>query len=151
VKVVLAVADAFTRIGVTGEPYTIPRQGLPPDQEVGFPGYRVVNQDHGLAGITNVLHSSAAPLPERNYKAPDWPKNRGSYVNPEYDALMDRFTSTIPVRERLVPLAQLVRMQTDLQLVTGFYFTVAAVLVNNRLRNVPPGTAWNAHEWDVAS
>jgi hypothetical protein len=98
-----------------------------------------------------VLHSSAAPLPERNYKAPDLPKNRGSYVNPEYDALMERFTSTIPVRERLVPLAQLVRMQTDLQLVTGFYFTVAAVLVNNRLRNVPPGTAWNAHEWDVAS
>jgi hypothetical protein len=72
-------------------------------------------------------------------------------VDPDYDALMDRFSSTIPLQERLSILGQLVHVQTDLQLVTGFYFTVAAVMVNNRLRNVPPGTAWNAQEWDIAS
>jgi ABC-type transport system substrate-binding protein len=146
----LAVSDAFTRVGVSGSPLSIPRQGVTQDWEVSFPGYRVANQDHGITGISNLLHSSAAPLPERNYRSSDWPKNRGSYVNPEYDALMDRFTSTIPVQERLGIMGQLVRTQTDLQLVTGFYYTVGAVMMNNRLRNVPPATAWNAHEWDVA-
>src|SRR5205814_1171522 len=94
-KAMLAVADAFTRVGVNGEPMSIPRQGATPEWEVSFPGYRLANQDSGIAGISNLLDSSAAPLPERGFKAPDWPKNRGSYVNPDYDAIMQRFNSTI--------------------------------------------------------
>jgi peptide/nickel transport system substrate-binding protein len=148
-KTTLAAADYWQRIGVTGDTMVLsPAAGGRPDRWA-YTGFDLVNQGHGVDGITNLLHSSAAPLPERNYQAPAAARNRGSYVNPEYDVLMDRYLATIPVPERMQALAQLVRWQTDLQLVTGFFYSVNAILLSNRLENTHPGTGWNAHEWDV--
>jgi hypothetical protein len=70
-------------------------------------------------------------------------------VNPEYDAIMDRYLTTIPMAERMQHLAQLVRWQTDLQLVIGFFYSVNGILLSDRLVNTHPGTGWNAHQWDV--
>ena len=125
-----------------------PAAGGRPDRWA-YTGFDLVNQSHGVDGITNVLHSSAAPLPERNYMAPAAARNRGSYVNPEYDAVMDRYLTTIPMGERMQALAQLVRWQTDLQLVIGFLYSVNAILLADRVRDTHPGTGWNAHEWAV--
>jgi hypothetical protein len=47
-------------------------------------------------------------------------------------------------------LAQVIRWQTELQLVIGFFHSVNAVTIANRFQNAIPGTSWNAHEWDVA-
>jgi hypothetical protein len=46
-------------------------------------------------------------------------------------------------------LGQLVHQQTNLQLVMGLYYSVDAIMMSNRLANVPPASGWNAHTWDV--
>ena len=148
-KTAFATADFWQRIGIMGDVTVLsPAAGGRPDRWA-YTGFDLVNQSHGVDGITNVLHSSAAPLPERNYMAPAAARNRGSYVNPEYDAVMDRYLTTIPMGERMQALAQLVRWQTDLQLVIGFFYSVNGILLSDRLVNVHPGTGWNAHEWAV--
>jgi hypothetical protein len=82
--------------------------------------------------------------------APLAPSNRGAYVNADYDALMDRYQTTIPVPERMRLLAQLIHWQTDQELVIGLFHTARGIMLSNRLRKTTPGTSWNAHEWEVA-
>ena len=47
-------------------------------------------------------------------------------------------------------VAQLIHLQTDLQLVMGLYYSADAIVMANRLRNVPPANTWNVQNWDVA-
>jgi peptide/nickel transport system substrate-binding protein len=146
-KTTFATVDAWQQVGLPAEGMVLPPQGV--DNRYAYTGFDLVNQDINTDGIVSLLHSSAAPLPERNYRAPASARNRGSYVNPEYDALMDRYVSTIPMPERMQALSQLVRWQTDEQLVIGFFYSVNAVMVSNRMQNVVPATTWNVHQWDV--
>lgn len=151
-KTMLATVDYWKQIGLAAEGVVLTAQAAG-QREVrygpSFSGFDLVNQGHGVEGISNLLHSSAAPLPERNYEAPNAARNRGSYVNPDYDALMDRYMTTIAIPERTQLLAQLVQRQTDLNLVMGFFYSVNAVMISNRLQNAIPATSWNAHEWDL--
>lgn len=150
-KSTFAVADFWQRIGVGAEPYVIPVQQLQAREfRATYPGYELINQPNGVSGIENLLHSSSAPLPERNYQAPASSRNRGQYVNPEYDGLMDRYRMTIPMRERMQILTDIVRHQTDLQLVVGLFYTADAIMITKRLQNIPPGSSWNAHEWELS-
>ena len=64
---------------------------------------------------------------------------------------MDRYNVTVPLPERLAIMAQLIHQQTDLNLVMGLYFSVDAIMMANRLKNVPPASSWNAQDWDVSS
>ncbi len=149
-KAAAAVGDAFQRVGIGGNPVVIPVQRLQDNEyRATYSGLELVNQPDGTEGVVNLLDSSAAPLPERNFRAPNKSRNRGSYVNPAYDALMDRYVTTVPVAERMRALGQLVQLQTDQQLVMGLYYSVDAIMIANRLGNVPPGSAWNAHEWNI--
>jgi ABC-type transport system substrate-binding protein len=150
-KTMLAVADFFQQVGVAADPVLIPVPRLSDaEYRATYPGLELVNQPHGVEGIENLLHSRAAPLPERNYQAAGSNKNRGQYVNPEYDALMDRYLTTIPPAERMGLLSQLVQHQTEAQLVIGLFYSADAVMVAKRLQHVPPRTTWNAHTWDVS-
>ena len=149
-KTAFATADYWRGVGVAGEVSVISPAMVGVWQErYSYPGFDLVNQGHGVRGLKSLLHSASAPLPERNYTAPNAPANRGSYVNPEYDALLDRYFSTIQLSERHQALAQVIRWQTDLQLITGFFHSVNAVMMANRVQQVMAGTSWNAHEWSV--
>lgn len=147
-KSTFAIADYWQRIGVGAEPVVIPVQQLQNrEYRATYPGYELINQPFGASGFENLLHSSAAPLPERGYQAPNSSRNRGQYLNPEYDALMDQYRMTIPMDERMRLLGQLLQHQTERQLVVGLFYTAEAIMISNRLENVPPATSWNAHEW----
>jgi peptide/nickel transport system substrate-binding protein len=149
-KASFAVADAFQRVGVQGDATVIPVQRLQDNEyRANYPGLELVNQPDGVLGIENLLDSSAAPLPERSYRAPNKSRNRGAYVNPEYDALMDRYLTTVPMQERMQVLGQIIHQQTDLQLVMGLYYSADAIMMAKRLQNVPPASGWNAYQWDV--
>ncbi len=151
-KAMFAVADAFQRIGLGAEPVVIPVQRLQDSQyRATFPGLELVNQPHGADGFENLLHSANAPIAERNYRAPTSSRNRGAYMNPDYDALMDRYTITVPIAERMDLMAQLIHMQTELQLVMCLYYSVDAIMMANKLREVRPATTWNAQDWDIAT
>jgi peptide/nickel transport system substrate-binding protein len=150
-KAAFAVADAFQRVGIAADAVVIPVQRLQDNEyRANYPGLELVNQPDGASGLQNLLDSSAAPLPERNYRAPNKSRNRGGYVNPQYDALMDRYLTTVPVQERMQVLGQIIHHQTDLQLVMGLYYSADAIMMAKRLQNVPAASGWNAHQWDVA-
>jgi len=151
-KAILAIADNFQRVGLGAETVVIPVQRLQDGEyRATFPGLELVNQPNGADGFQNLLHSANAPLPERGFRAPSSSRNRGSYMNPEYDALMDRYNVTVPIPDRMSIMAQLIRQQTDLNLVMGLFFSVDAIMMANRLQNVPPASSWNAQEWDATS
>src|SRR5437763_2534599 len=151
-KSAFMVIGDFQRIGLAGEPVVIPVQRLQDlVYRTTYPGLELVNQPFGADGFENLLHSSAAPLPERGYRAPNSNKNRGSYIDPDYDALMDRYRVTIPLPERLQIMAQLIHQQTDLQLVMGLFYSADAIVMANRLQHVPPGSTWSSNQWDVKS
>jgi peptide/nickel transport system substrate-binding protein len=149
-KSTFAIADFFQRVGIGAEPVVIPVARLQ-DREyrVLYTGLELVNQPHGPDGFEDLMYSPAAPLPERGYRAPNSNKNRGSYINPEYDALMDRYKMTIPMADRMRVMAQLIQQQTDLQLVMGIFYTVDAIMMGNRVDGVQPGSSWNAQAWDT--
>ena len=150
-KTAFATADYWQRVGLPAEVTVLSAAAGGRPDRWAYTGFDLVNQGHGPEGITNLLHSSAAPLPERSYMAPAAARNRGSYVNAEYDSIMDRYLATIPLPERMQALAEIIRWQTDLQLVIGFFYSVNGILLSNRLENTHPGTGWNAHEWELRS
>jgi peptide/nickel transport system substrate-binding protein len=151
-KLTLTVADYLNRVGIKGDGVILQSAvATQPEVRYTYGGLDLVNAPIGSTGIVNYLVSAAAPLPERNYRAPNSSVNRGAYVDPDYDLLMRRYVTTIPLPERMQALAQLVHAQTSQLLVWGLYNTVYAIVKSNRLQNVPPGVAWNAHNWDVAS
>jgi peptide/nickel transport system substrate-binding protein len=155
-KSMLAVAGYWQRFGIETEPVVIPPQRAQ-DREyrATFPGYEVVQQPNDLDVLGEFLHSSQAPTPENNFRAPS-PRNRSRYQNPEYDALLDRYLATIPPAERLPVLGQIMHHLTDRALVTGLVYSGEPLMIGHRLRNVAAVKAsnatpvWNAHLWEVS-
>jgi ABC-type transport system substrate-binding protein len=149
-KSAFAVVDNLQRAGIGGEPVVIPPQRLQDRvYRTTYPGLELVNQPFGAEGFELLLHSSAAPLPERDHRAPNSNKNRGSYLNPDYDALMDRYRVTVAQTDRVQIMGQLINIQTDQQLVMGLFYSADAIVMANRLKNVAPANTANVHLWDV--
>jgi hypothetical protein len=75
-------------------------------------------------------------------------------MNPAFDALLDRFFTTIPARERtrlLGDIAQHISEQLNLM---GLFYDTNGTLISGRLlhvnaRHANSTQAWNAQEWDL--
>ncbi len=151
VKATLAVADAWQRIGLSVEPVVIPpaRQG-DLEYRAGFPAFQIFGGQTDL-GLLPRLHSSRTPLPETRYVG----TNYSRFMDPEWDALIDRLFATVPQQERTRVLAEVVHFMTDRLNIIGLFFRDDTILVNNRVQNVTAlygeGSthAWNAQEWDL--
>jgi ABC-type transport system substrate-binding protein len=90
--------------------------------------------------------------------APRWAgANRGGYSNPEVDAIYDRLATTIPLAQRDVLVAQLLRNVTTELPVMFTLWDVSVITASGRVRGVSApnpstshsGIAWNINEWDV--
>src|SRR5207244_11124298 len=133
-------ADYWKRIGVDARPLVIPPQ-LNQDREyrASFTGFELVNQPGGAGGVQGLLHSSGAPLPSNNFRASSGAYNRSRYLNPEYDALLERYSATIPQRERNQVLAQIIHHLTDQALLIGTVFGLQPQATSNRIKNTTVG------------
>jgi ABC-type transport system substrate-binding protein len=157
-QISLATADSWHRIGVDTRPLVIPPQ-LNQDREyrAGFPSFELVNQPGGAGGVPGLLHSSGAPLLSNNYRASSGAYNRSRYMNPDYDALLERYSATIPKAERNRVLAQIVNHLTDRALLIGTVFGLQPQATSNRIKNVNVGKALGillTHEsqrWELVS
>ncbi|MPZ15689.1 MAG: hypothetical protein GEU73_14920 [Chloroflexi bacterium] len=151
---VLSVVDSLRRAGIAAEPYFIP-QAERQDRaaNVSYPGLRLWRLPNDLWDL-NRYHSRQAGTPENNFRQNS---NRARYMNPDLDALIDRYIATISGRDRIPLLAQVVQHQSDQVSVIGLWYNAESIVVSNRLRNVASqktgdGTVtWNAHLWDVTS
>ena len=116
-----------------------------------FPAFYLQRYTSDVSGLKN-LHSSRTPLPENNFRS----GNTARYMNPDLDALLDRYFVTIPKAERLQVLGQILFHIADQLPQLSLFYDAEPTVMSNRLVNIgarwPSATqAWNAHEWDVKS
>lgn len=137
------------------DPFIVPRQRAS-DQKyrATFPAFELVRQPNTNAAIAT-LHSRAWRLPGNNYVGVGG-TNYARYMNPQFDALVDRFLVTIPRAERARVLADIVGHMTDELSAMGVFYAANPSMIANRMVNVAARTqrsteTWNAHDWDIAS
>ncbi len=150
-KTKLVVADYWQGVGVSVNVVDDPpnRRG---DNEYRamYPGFDMSRGNAGTEAF-RTFHSSDARGAHNRYIGQNVP----NYVNPELDALIDRFYVTIPRDERLRVAGDIVHHLTDQVIVMDQFYDATPTAVGNRLINVPNKVArggtntWNAHEWDV--
>jgi peptide/nickel transport system substrate-binding protein len=148
-----ATAEYWKQVGVAVDQVPIPLQRIQ-DREyrATFPAFTLGLMSVGLSPQdVNRYHSSATPLPENRFSVTG---NTARYLSPELDALIERYTTTVPRTERLQALGQILNHQTSNVTTMGLFHYVNPTMAANRLANVSGRgfgftEAWNAHEWDV--
>jgi peptide/nickel transport system substrate-binding protein len=152
-RLLSTVADYWQRIGVATDQMVIPPQ-LDRDVEYrsNFPAFEIVRRGNFRWDLRRVLSTAEAPLPETRYTG----GNRGRYMNADFDAVLVKYDSTIPLEERTNILAQIVRHVSDNAVLMGLFHGLDATVYSKRLHNVHgkferTTQAWNVHEWEVRS
>jgi hypothetical protein len=149
-KAMLSVADYWQRVGVGAETFVIPRQlAQDPEYRATFPGLELVRNSADRDGLKR-HPSSQTPLPENGWRG----TNRTRYTNAEFDALLNRYFTTIPLAERAQVFGDIIHHMTDRVIVLGLFYDMDATAIGERLTNVGARQlgstqAWNAHEWAV--
>jgi peptide/nickel transport system substrate-binding protein len=149
-KLLFDIADELPKVGVAVDPVIVPIQRVSDlEYYTNYPTFTITQRPNQLRVLSN-MHSSQATTKENNYTG----ANISRYMNPEFDALIDRYYVTIDQRERTGIVGQIMHRMTDEVLLLGLFYTIEPILVNNRIvavggRNPRSSHAWNAHEWDV--
>lgn len=116
-----------------------------------FPALRLWRNSNSLTTLDRYLGANAG-TPENNFRQTS---NYSRYMNPEFDALIERYLTTISVPDRTKLLGQIVHLQSDQLTLMGLFYNTEPGPVSKRLKNVtPPTTAeashiWNVQDWDV--
>jgi peptide/nickel transport system substrate-binding protein len=146
VKEMSAVASYWQRIGVGVESLLISQQRNQDRADRSTRPAFLVASGGGHMDTLQRNFGRDASLPENNYAGGNFPR----YQNSEYDALYERFLTTIPRADRMRVAGQMLRhLTTELPAMLIMY-TVQTTPIANRLVNVTGTPAsWHAHEWDV--
>jgi peptide/nickel transport system substrate-binding protein len=144
-KPMFAVKDYWQRIGVEVDALVIPVQRQRDlEYRATFPGFSLSGGPSGVAAVKNQV-SSQARLPETRYTG----NNYSRYMNPEFDALVDRYLTTVPWGQRMDALRAAVRHMTDQLPQMNLYYATTSVMVANKMTGVGVGATWNVYEWDL--
>jgi peptide/nickel transport system substrate-binding protein len=151
VKATFAVADYLQRIGVGSTPWVRSVQSNVDREEVAnFPDFRVMRNPNTLNDMKNFLIAKA-PVAENGFAG----QNFARYMNQEFSDLIDQYFRTVPRRERIEVLRQVVVHQSRELSQMSLFYNVQSVAISKQLHNVTNGgaqgfnQAWNAHEWDL--
>jgi peptide/nickel transport system substrate-binding protein len=145
----LAIAAYWKQIGIAAEPVTVPLQRANDAvYRATFPAFDTVSRGNYRPSLNRVLHSSEASLAENNYQG----GNRGRYMNPVLDSLIERYGASIALGERSPVLNQIVHHVSDEVVVFWLFYTPDPTVYSDRLSNIHgkferSSQVWNAHEW----
>jgi ABC-type transport system substrate-binding protein len=146
-----AAAGYWRALGVSVDEQVIPQQRANDGEyRATFPGFEVLSQPNDTAGLP-LLHSRFTRLPENNFTG----SNFSRMVAPAFDALLDRWQTTISRAERIQVLGEILYEISDRLNVMPLVYGVRPIAISNRMQNVAVGTtleasqAWNAQAWDV--
>lgn len=147
-KSMFATADFWTQAGIGSETVLIPAARRD-DREyrANRPAFELKRTSQSV----DDFHSSQLPSPTTS-----WRGNNPGGLDPRLDGLIDRLSMTIPPRDRVPILREIVQYLTDQVAVIGLFYDVEITMTSTRIKNVATrgdqtNEAWNAHEWDVAS
>lgn len=146
VPTALSVADYWKRLGIDMALNSIPIARMTDTAYFAvFPAFMLITGGQGLQSADMLRWvGSASPLPENQFVG----RNRTRYQNPAFDAMIQRYVSTIPKPERLTALGDIINHQTDqLTILPLIYRATGTVLGSKRLKNVKGSLMWNAHQW----
>ncbi len=151
-KTILAVGEAWNRIGVPSDTVFVPpARQRDREYRATYPGFEAGTVGNTVsARDVSAFRASELRTPEKNYQG----NNRTGYVNAELEQLVDRYVVSIPLPERKQVLTQVINHLTDQ--VVGLYLMFIVkypTAISSRLVNVDANSdipvSWNAHEWDV--
>lgn len=150
VRATLTVADYWQKLGLDVQPFLVPAQrGRDAEYTSQFPTFMVRGVPGDLATLRNFFHSSQIPTAENRFVG----NNRARYATPELDRAIDRYFTTIPLRERTQALRDAVRIQSEQVTWMGLFYAVYNTMISNRLKDVTPASnrakAYNAHLWQL--
>jgi peptide/nickel transport system substrate-binding protein len=154
-KSATAIADYWQRLGVDATAVrTTPQQSQDPQYVATFPAFAVFGGPNDVNSL-RILHSSQTRLPGNSFRI-GGPGNRSRYMSSEFDTLLDAYTRTVSMPERITALGQIIRHMADQVTVVGLYYIPQSGAISDRMVNVSvewPGQyiTWNAREWDVRS
>jgi len=150
-KTKLAVADNWQTAGIgVNVVDDSPQSRGDNEYRAKFPGFDISRCCSGTESFAS-FRSSEARTAQNRYVG----ENSINYVNPEFDALVDRYLTTIPWTDRMRAAGDIVHHMTDQVLVLDQYYDATPTATNNRIVNVPgklarsTTNAWNVQQWDV--
>jgi ABC-type transport system substrate-binding protein len=109
-----------------------------------LPGFQMTQGPAGLASFVNYL-SSKQKTAENN-----WRGGHTGYANPEYDALVDRYFTTIPKADRIRAGGQALHHMTDQLVVMTTFYNTQPQIVSNRVKNAPNNASVaNIYSWEI--
>jgi peptide/nickel transport system substrate-binding protein len=144
---IIPLADMWTRLGVATEPVQVPPQRISDRQYMAtFPGFRLMRQPNAASQVSR-LHSSLTPLPENQFVG----SNYARYVDPELDARIDQFLTTIPRGERVQILGEIMHDISEQLNLLGMFYDADFTFISNRFGNIGARetTAWDIHLWEA--
>jgi peptide/nickel transport system substrate-binding protein len=153
IKSQLSVADNWQRIGLPSDQHIVPPQrAQEPAYRANFPGFELLRGASDLRSL-GAIHSRGARIQENGYRGVGG-TNYARYMNPEFDALIERYLATIPQAERLRIGGDILNHMTDQVVVMTLFWDVEPALISNRLVNVTArhkesSSTWNAHVWEL--
>jgi peptide/nickel transport system substrate-binding protein len=145
---IVPVADFWTRAGVATDPLLVPPQRIIDREYVAtFPSFRMMRQPDRATQLSRV-HGSLTPLPENGFVG----SNYARYRNPEFDALIDRYLTTIPWGERMAVFRQAVRHISEQLNLMGLFYDPDFAAASNRLSGlgINDTELWNVHLWELS-
>jgi hypothetical protein len=79
---------------------------------------------------------------------PNYPR----YVNADWDAIIDKYTVTIPWNAQMEALGQGIRYMTDNALILTLFYDPDITAMSARLQNVGVWSSiiWDVQKWDVS-
>ena len=150
-----AVADYWQRLGVDATAVRLtPQQFADQEYRATFPAFFVGCGPNDVEGL-RFLYSSQTRLPTNNFRIAG-PGNSSRYINPEFDALLDTYSKTLPLPERTQAFGRIIHHIADQVTLVGLYYNPIPAAASGRMLNVSSDWLtlfinWNAHEWDVRS
>jgi ABC-type transport system substrate-binding protein len=113
------------------------------------PGILTSSAGGDYSAVWRYFHSSFSPVRENGYAG----SNRGRYMLPDQDVLLERWYSTVPQRERTEALRHVTRYQTENAIWMGYMYNPQLSMISNRLKDVAPSSysnkTFDAHVWDI--
>jgi ABC-type transport system substrate-binding protein len=143
----VAIADAWTRLGVSAEPVVVPPQRITDRPYMWtFPGFLTLRQPNSASSLSRI-RMAQTPLAENNYVG----SNYGRYMNPEFDGLIETYFVTIPRAERMDVLRRIMHHISDQVTMMGLFYDADIMFIANRLKDVTATQSElsNVHLWDV--
>jgi peptide/nickel transport system substrate-binding protein len=144
-KAFYPVIDYLKGVGIQITPEVIPpARQRDVEYRAKITGFQMTQGSAGLQSLNNFITS------QQKTAENGWRGQHTGYGNAEFDALVDRYYTTIPKTERMRVAQQAMHHITDqLVIMTTFYNTLPQ-MVSNRLKNVPSNAAIaNIQDWDV--